>query len=164
MRIPMEETPSPHEKNQAHISTSLWNTTPMELGQFVNHDISCDILPLEKWSTVEFANILIKMNLVQTAQTILQYDINGQTLTELIYSFDQKTSKLCCPTGIGGFGLSNEAVVQIRTAIDEFTRTYGFIHYSAVSPWSRRLTTHRTIRLKITTGIGLGAPGILGPG
>jgi len=164
MRIPMEETPSPHEKNQAHISTSLWNTTPMELGQFVNHDISRDILPVEKWSTVEVANILIKKNLVQTAQTILQYDINGQTLTELIYSFDQKTSKLCCPTGIGGFGLSNEAVVQIRTAIDEFTRTYGFIHYSAVSPWSRRLTTHRTIRLKITTGIGLGAPGILSPG
>jgi hypothetical protein len=64
MRIPMEETPSPHEKNQAHISTSLWNTTPMELGQFVNHDIWRDILPVEKWSTVEVANILIKKNLV----------------------------------------------------------------------------------------------------
>jgi hypothetical protein len=43
----MEETPSPHEKNQVHISSSLRNTTPMELGQFVNHDISRDILPVE---------------------------------------------------------------------------------------------------------------------
>ncbi len=162
-RIPTGETPSPHENDRVHMTTSLRSTTPMELGQFANHTISRDILPVERCSTVEVVNILIKKNLVQTAQTILQYDINGQTLTELIYSFDRKTSKLCCPTGIGGFGLSNEAVLQIRTVIDEFTRTYGFIHYSAVSPWSRSLTAYRTIRLKITTGKGLGAPGILRP-
>ena len=95
---------------------------------------------------------------------VLQLDVNGQTLTELLYSFDHSTSKLCRPTGNGGLGLSKEVVLQIQIAIDKFTRSHGFTHYSTVSPWSRRLIAHHTIQLKIITGQGLGAPGILGPG
>jgi len=95
---------------------------------------------------------------------VLSLDINGQTLTELLYYFDHATSKLCRPTCDGGLGLNNDSIMKIRSILDEFSRSQGFVHYSAISPGSRQRLAHHTIKLQIVTRQDVGSSGILGQG
>jgi hypothetical protein len=120
--------------------------------------------PIEQWPTVQVANLLLKFNLTQAALMVLSLDINGQTLTELLYYFDHATSKLCRPTCDGGLGLNNDSIMKIRSILDEFSRSQGFVHYSAISPGSRQRLAHHTIKLQIVTRQDVGSSGILGQG
>jgi hypothetical protein len=54
-------------------------------------------------------------------------------------------------------------VNRIQEDVQGFTRTNGFVHYSAFAPRSRRLEAHHTVQIQILKGQGLGAPGILAP-
>ena len=106
---------------------------------------------------------MLRHDLGQASQMALRQNINGQTLTELLYTFEDNTSRLSRPTGNGGLGLSRDAVFQIQADLQGFTRIHGFVHYSIFVPRTRRLEAYHTVQLKIVTGQGLGVPGILGP-
>jgi len=90
-------------------------------------------------------------------------DIDGQTLTELLYDFDHRTSRLCHFVENDGLGLSMGMVLQLQKTVDAANRIHGFAHYSAVSPRTRRLTTHRTMQIMFQTAQDSYLPGILSP-
>ena len=139
------------------------NMAPMELSPLWHRTISRTILPAERWTTAEVAIRLLRHDLGQASQMALRQNINGQTLTELLYTFEDNTSRLSRPTGNGGLGLSRDAVFQIQADLQGFTRIHGFVHYSIFAPRTRRLEAYHTVQLRIVTGQGLGVPGILGP-
>jgi hypothetical protein len=121
---------------------------------------------VEQWTTTDVAKRLHRLDQGQTSLLALQNNIDGQTLTTILYTFGKQAhhnNKLCHQAESGGLGLSIQAVNWIQEDVQGFTRTNGFVHYSASDPRSRRLEVHHTVQIQILKGQGLGAPRILAP-
>jgi hypothetical protein len=137
--------------------TPIRDTGQMELGSLWQRTVSRH-RPVEQWTTTDVAKLLHRLDQDQTSLLALQNNIDGQVLTTLLYTFDKQAhhnSKLCHPTESGGLGLSIQAVNWIQEDVQGFTRTNGFVHYSASAPRSRRLEAHRTVQIQIhrTSGV-----------
>jgi hypothetical protein len=138
--------------------TPIRDTGLMELGSLWQRTVSRH-RPVEQWTTTDVAKHLHRLyGPYSTTSTdelslwALQNNIDGQVLTTLLYTFDKlvhHNSKLCHPAESGGLGLSIQAVNWIQEDVQGFTRTNGFVHYSAFAPRSRRLEAHHTVQIQI---------------